>query len=115
MAEPTGGEITRLLPAAVAQFYQRRDGMLTPDGVAIYPVADLAERNQTFEIADFCPGYLLVGDDSGGRGFLIRLDTADPPVLSSDLGDLEPAGLREEGPRFSEWVAGLNIGRSERS
>lgn len=114
MTEAAAGDFG-LLPDAVAQFYQRGDGMLIPEGVSIYPLADLAERNQTFEIADYCPGFLLVGDDSGGRGFLVRLNTADPPVFSSGLGDLEPAGFRQEGPRFSEWVAQLSISVPERN
>jgi hypothetical protein len=41
------------------------------DWTTVYGVADLAERNATFETAGYCPGFLLIGDDSGGRGFLL--------------------------------------------
>ncbi|ROR93499.1 uncharacterized protein DUF4303 [Salana multivorans] len=47
-------------------------GLLLDDGTTVYGPDDLAERNETFEVAEYAPGWVLVGDDSGGSGYLMR-------------------------------------------
>lgn len=47
-------------------------GLLLDDGTTVYGPDDLAERNETFEVAEYAPGWVLVGDDGGGSGYLMR-------------------------------------------
>lgn len=58
------------LPASLVALWSVRDGLLTESGVAVYSAKDIGERNAAYEVAQYAPGFLLVGDDSGGRGFL---------------------------------------------
>lgn len=46
---------------------QRSDGAMLEDQVQIYAAADIEERNHTYEVARYFPGWVAVGDDSGGR------------------------------------------------
>jgi hypothetical protein len=39
---------------------------------AIYGPHSLAERNTTYEVAEYAPGWVLIGDDGGGHGLLMR-------------------------------------------
>ena len=96
------------LPRTLDELLRLSNGFLTPAGIHLYGTDDLAERNQTFEIAEYCEGHLLIGDNSGGKGFLMRLGSEDAPVYSSDLGDLEVTGFQKEADSLQDWVDRLN-------
>ncbi|MFF5451976.1 hypothetical protein ACFY40_12140 [Streptomyces sp. NPDC012950] len=95
------------LPAPLVAPWDVRDGLLTASGVAVYAAGDIGERNAAYEVAEYAPGFLLVGDDSGGRGFLVRTDGPDSPVFSSGLGDLDPADFAVVAPDFASWIESL--------
>lgn len=95
------------LPDTLTQLLKLSDGFLTPGGISVYGTEDLGERNATYELPEFCPGYLLIGDNSGGKGFLMKLDSAESTVFSSGLGDLEVAGFVVESASLETWVDGL--------
>ncbi|MEV4009155.1 hypothetical protein AB0J35_01570 [Nonomuraea angiospora] len=100
-------ETAMSLPAPLVALWSVRDGLLTGSGVAVYSAGDIGERNATYEVARYAPGFLLVGDDSGGRGFLVRTDDPDSAVFSSDLGDLEPAGFDIVSADLASWIESL--------
>lgn len=102
-------ETAMSVPAPLAALWSVRDDLLTEAGVAVYSSTTIGERNATYEVAQYAPGFLLVGDDSGGRGFLLRADDPDSAVFSSGLGDLEPADFDVEGADFASWIASLGV------
>lgn len=72
--------------AWLAGFWAQRNGAMLNDRVLIYATDFLAERNQTYEIGSSFPGYVSVGDDSGGR--LILMPTSgDPRFHLIDAGN----------------------------
>ncbi|MDE3722861.1 hypothetical protein PWG71_15840 [Nocardiopsis sp. N85] len=83
------------------------EGPLTAAGAHVYAAADLEERNTAYEVAEYAPGYPLVGDDSGGRGLPKR--TGDPvsPVFASGLGDLAPEGFETVASDARTRISGL--------
>lgn len=93
------------MPAELRRLYSESDGFVSPLGISVYGSADLLERNDTYEIPEYCPGFLLIGDDSGGRGFLVALDSTETPVFSSGLGDLAVAGFVREAESLTEWLS----------
>ncbi|MFE6055562.1 hypothetical protein ACFQ6N_32855 [Kitasatospora sp. NPDC056446] len=97
-------EVPLPLPAPLLALWAVRDGLLTDSGTAVYPAGCLGERNATYEVALYAPGFVLVGDDSGGRGFLLRAGDPRSAVFSSDLGDLGPEGFEVESPDFASWI-----------
>lgn len=95
------------LNAQLVALFETCDGFLTNAGISVYEAANVVERNETFEVAEYAPGFVLFGDDSGGRGFLLHAATPDSPVYVSDLGDLDPAGFEVAGGDLEAWIAGL--------
>ncbi|BEU27124.1 SMI1/KNR4 family protein [Paraburkholderia caribensis] len=91
-------------PSAYKDLLSYADGALLDSGISLYRLDDLAERNETYEVDDYCRGYLLIGDDSGGKGFLIKLENDDPSVVSSGLGDLDPSDFSPVATTLQEWV-----------
>jgi len=55
----------------ITRFWWSCDGAMIEDVVKIYSTDEIAERQQTYEIAEYFPEYLLIGDDSGGRLILV--------------------------------------------
>jgi hypothetical protein len=80
------------------------DDVLVDNGVALRCRDTLAERNVTYEIATYLPGYLMIGDDSGGNGFLIACDQASGPVFRVDLGSLHEDDFAVVAATFEAWA-----------
>ncbi|MEU8289331.1 hypothetical protein AB0C01_33820 [Micromonospora sp. NPDC048905] len=65
--------------------------------VSVYGPDEIAERNRTYEIPDYAPDLLLIGDDGGGAGLFVARNDSDPEVVLIGLGavgtvDGTPAG-----------------------
>jgi hypothetical protein len=83
----TRAEFANKLPETVATLWQESDGAFFPEtGVVLYSTADIAERNSTYEVAEYEPDLILIGDDSGGNGFFMRAIVESTEVLKLDLG-----------------------------
>ncbi len=93
--------------------YASCDGFLIGSGIGVYAVEDIVERNATFEVASYAPGFVLFGDDSGGRGFLLDPRPSGTTVHASDLGDLDPAGFEAVADDLASWIAQLVDGEAE--
>lgn len=97
-------ELALPLPAPLVALWKVADGLMTESGVTVYSAGCIGERNATYEVVEYAPGFLLIGDDSGGRGFLLRAGVPDSAVFSSDLGDLSPEGFEVESVDFPSWI-----------
>ncbi|MFF1649926.1 SMI1/KNR4 family protein [Streptomyces sp. NPDC058240] len=103
---------------ALARLWRSTPGVLLPNGVQVYGPLDILERNETYEVSTYQPDWVLIGDDSGGRGLFMRRGGGyRASVHSLDLG----AGDSDiDSPGVGEWVtddllgwlaAGADIGR----
>ncbi|GHJ06994.1 hypothetical protein TPA0907_13610 [Micromonospora humidisoli] len=54
--------------------------------VSLYSPDEIAERNLTYEVAEYAPDMMLIGDDGGGRGLFVAGGDPDPEVLLIGLG-----------------------------
>jgi hypothetical protein len=73
------------------------------DYVLLYGMRDIEERNSIYEVQLYMPGWVAIGDDSGGQAILMRLDGSNA-VYRCDhgaLGSLEPALIAES---LAEWI-----------
>lgn len=99
---------------AMAELWRSCAGFVAPDGTAVYGPADLEERNETFEVARYAPGWVLVGDDSGGRGLLMRATGPGfSPTTGRDAAEvfaLDLGALCDDVPAEGEFVTDDLIG-----
>lgn len=95
------------LPAGYADFVAGRAGGPRDDGLLLYGLEDLAERNATFDVQACLPGFVLIGDDSGGQCFLLKgAASLDGRVFCSGLGSLCEEDLAVVAESFSVWSQG---------
>ncbi|MBP1161976.1 SMI1/KNR4 family protein [Rhodococcus sp. PvR099] len=71
----------------IAALWRSTAGALRDDGLLLYGPHQIQERNETFEVREYAPDWVLVGDDSGGRGLFMRHRGRDRrSVYLLDLG-----------------------------
>lgn len=69
-----------------------------------YALADLLERNQTYETREYCPGWLTIGDDSGGSAIVVAPDKWPTPAYLVGHGSMSRADFVEVAADLDEWV-----------
>jgi hypothetical protein len=92
------------IPHALGDLWSRCDGFLLDDGPKLYSTGEIVERNQTYEVEPNARGYLLVGDDSGGRAFLMSREGSSA-VFSCDMGFLDADYFTHVANDLLLWVA----------
>ncbi|MEE6262422.1 hypothetical protein [Plantactinospora sonchi] len=99
-------EMVEQLVSRTDAAYQRWLASVTDDvgadWVVMYCLESLLERNTTYEIGTWLPGYLMIGQE-GDRGFFLRCDGGGGPVFRADLGGLGEADLVVVAPAFEVW------------
>ncbi|GAA1642458.1 hypothetical protein [Actinoplanes couchii] len=86
--------------------YQRWLTSITDDvdagEVVIFCRESLPERHTTYEIGEWLPGFLMIGQD-GDRGLFLACDGGGGPVFRSDLGGPGEADHEIVAPDFAAW------------
>ncbi|AKN95341.1 hypothetical protein ACU10_15605 [Xanthomonas oryzae pv. oryzicola] len=95
------------MPAQLRAFYQEADGFITPSGHTLYDLSSLKERNETYEVDVYATGYILIGDNSGGLGYLLSTTGDEKYVYSSDMGDMSPKYFQKESQTLEDWIVAL--------
>ena len=74
------------------------------DYVLLYGRNDIEERNQTYEVQTYMPGWFTIGDDSGGQALLMKLDGTNAVYLLGHgaLGSMQPLMIAES---FASWMS----------
>lgn len=76
---------------------------LMGDAVLLYGKEDIEERNATYEVQLYMPGWVAIGDDSGGAALLMRLD-GSACVYRCDHGGLGSIDPEPVARSFSDWM-----------
>lgn len=82
----------------------RTNGAAIGDLVRLYAPAELLERNETYETREYCPGWLTIGDDSGGSAIVVAPEKWPMPVYLVGHGSMSRADFVEIAEDLDEWV-----------
>lgn len=80
------------------------DGLSIGGGLLIYGSEILVERNKTWEVAEYMPGFVAIGDSGAGEVFLMRLDSSDRSVYVVDSGVMDVEFMSKVGVSIEEWL-----------
>lgn len=92
------------LPIEYVIFLRSHEEELIGEQVLLYSAELLIERNETYETKIYCPDYLAIGDDSGGRAVVIPIDQSLGEVYLVDHGTMSPSDFELLPMSFSAWV-----------
>ena len=85
------------------------DFLARNDRTLVYGRDAVIERNDSYESKTYCPGCLMIGDDSGGAALVLSL--ADGAVHRVDMGAMTPDCFAPVAPSFTAWAeAGFPCG-----
>jgi hypothetical protein len=98
------GWLGRSLPLAYRRALRSIRDAVIGSHVALYPAADVVERNGTYETMVYCPGFLTIGDDSGGRAVIIPVDDDTCPIFLVDHGSMAPSDFKRLPWRLEPWI-----------
>ena len=91
------------LPPEIEQLWSLCDGFLLGSGVKVCETREIQNRNTVFPLQDNARSYLLIGDDSGGRGLLLPR-YAVGSLQICDLAFLDLDDFEDLAPSFTQWV-----------
>ena len=92
------------LPEPYRSFLQRhpQSQWAADDRTLVYGRDVIVERNDTYESRQYCPGHIMVADDSGGVTFVLSLK--DGSIHAVDMGAMTPDCFDAVAPGFAEWA-----------
>ncbi|MCE7989392.1 MAG: SMI1/KNR4 family protein [Caldilinea sp. CFX5] len=112
---PATDEQIAQVEAAVGYVFpsEYRDSLQMANGIVftgiesliLYATDEIEERNLTYEVKDYLTGWLLIGDDGGGRGILLDCEETPGAVYLVGLGALFREDARCLAATFDEWVS----------
>jgi hypothetical protein len=77
---------------------------LVGDRFLIYSADDVVERNETFETKEYCPGYIAIGDDSGGSAIITNLGVKEGPVFLVGHGSMSLDDFVQLASDLQTWL-----------
>lgn len=72
--------------------------------VRLYAADEILERNLTYETGEYCPGFVTLGDDGGGRAVVVQGALAPPTVFVVGHGSMSEADFVAVGAGLQEWI-----------
>ncbi|SDG83949.1 SMI1/KNR4 family protein [Janthinobacterium sp. YR213] len=93
------------LPAYYLAFLKDWHEDMRGEQVLLYGAESLLERNETYDTQQSCPGYMTIGDDSGGRAVMLALDGAERAVYLVGHGSMQRDDFELAADDFASWLA----------
>ncbi|MCX7291055.1 SMI1/KNR4 family protein [Janthinobacterium sp.] len=93
------------LPAYYLAFLKDWHEDMRGEQVLLYGAESLRERNETYDTQQACPGYVTIGDDSGGRAVMLALDGGDRAVYLVGHGSMQRDDFERVADDFHAWLA----------
>lgn len=81
----------------------QEESLFVGDLVLLYGREDFIERNETTHTKEYLPGHVAVGDDSGGRQFVLALH--DGRLFFVDAGAMMVEYFHPVADDFAEWLS----------
>lgn len=69
-----------------------------------YAAGEIVERNQTYETREYCPGYIAIGDDGGGRALVVHGALTPATVFAVGHGSMSEADFVAVGANLRDWI-----------
>jgi hypothetical protein len=103
-AEEVKSSLGAGIPEDLITFWQRYEEIRFVNGIAIYGYLTAKERNSLYEVPQYSPNYIMVGDDSGGQGIFLQRKDPTHKVYYLDTGALGSAMPHSLNVDFFVWL-----------
>ena len=91
------------VPEVLLAQWRNENGFLG-DTVLFYSTAEILDRNEVFEVATYCPGYLAFANDGGSMVALLEAKGDSQEVFINRMGNMKPSSMRSTNQKLDEWI-----------
>lgn len=102
--EKTEERMGLIIPNSYKQLLQYTNGFVTDEGVIIFGIDIINERNTTYEVREYAEGYIAVGSKGGGKFLLMEANEDATELLQVDSGVMNPAFATTVSENFVKWI-----------
>jgi len=97
-------EMGLVLPNTYKKLIKHTNGFVNDNGVVLFGVDVIHERNKTYEVREYAKGYVAIGSNGGGKLLLMATHENSTKLVQVDSGvvDLNYATVVSEN--FIQWV-----------
>ncbi|MBT1266028.1 MULTISPECIES: SMI1/KNR4 family protein [Pseudomonas] len=95
-------QLEEKIPCEYKFLLSQSNGVWHKNGLVIYAIEDVFERNETMGAIKYAAGYLAIGDDSGGRAILVPYEGTGVYIV--DQGSMDPDDFDRVGASLTDWV-----------
>jgi hypothetical protein len=100
-------QIKLTFPVEYINLLRCSNGFFVPNvaSLLLYSVDELLERNETYEVQEYLPGWIMIGDDGGGQGiFIHHRDTNAQPFING-MGSMLITDAQSLAGSLSQWIS----------
>lgn len=107
-------DLNSTLPSTFLEFLNLTNGLSIDGGVLIYGSEDIAERNSTWEVPEYMPGFIAIGDTGSGDVVLMKMNDGDLAVYMVGSGVMDSEFVVQIASSLEDWLdSGLQISNSK--
>ena len=92
------------LPTNYKQFLQLANGASLSGGLLLFSTDLIEERNKTWEVQLYAPGFLAICGTGAGEAILILRNGIDSRLFIVGTGSMTPDMMRELSPSIEQWL-----------
>lgn len=97
-------EMGLILPNVYKKLLQYTNGFIKDDGVVIFGIDIINERNKTYEVGEYAEGYVAVGSNGGGKLFLMIASESATELIQVDSGVMNLKYATVVSESFVRWI-----------
>lgn len=90
------------LPGDYVRLVRRANGGTTNGNLSILEIEECVERNSDYEVAEYLPGYFMIGDDGAGSAILVNV--RDQRIYEVDMGVMDQQFLELSANSLDELL-----------
>lgn len=95
-------DLGKAIPPAYAELLAISNGLSAVGGLTLLEAEDIAQRNRDYEVAEYLPDYVMIGDDSGGVAILMKHGAET--IFEVDMGVMDESDIEVSANSLEELL-----------
>ena len=90
------------IPLPYLQFLRLSNGLYSGEELVLLDIEEIEVRNSDYEVQEYLPGYVMVGDNSGGIALVMNSDTDF--VYEVDMGSMDLESMKKSADSLQQLL-----------
>lgn len=95
-------DLGKEIPPAYVELLAISNGLSAMGGLTLLETEDIAQRNRNYEVAEYLPDYVMIGDDSGGVAILMKQGAVT--IFEVDMGVMDESDIEVSAKTLEELL-----------